>query len=655
MTMPPLLIAPNGALAHDAFMRWTAANAAYGHRPGPAHIAAIVAALNTMGDMAETRAAAKVFLSSLDPGVGKTQAIIHFACALSASASHRSTGMMVMVGRIDEAKSIASALDAAQVSVAIFAPTAKDDPEQGTKAQAHRRPSTSAQVLITTHQLVERRLRNTKHFDALDEFHYEGRLRTVRVWDEAWLPGETVMLARKKLMRLVDPLGQRFPALASAIDDLTVNIKGAKRGDAVDLPDFEALSGVPAVAVLEGAALSDQRGDHDTLRKLLRLSSATVRVNTTDGPTIGTTLVSYADTGTAGMVPLLVLDASGRVRTTYRYAETVRHCLERLPGAKKDYGPLRIGVWLTSGRKDVFRNLGKRQALLEGVAELISLRPHESWLIVAHKDEPGLPKFIPTLERLLPSTMRVALEPPSIADTAAGKALVCVIPWGKHMACNDYKEFPNVILAGTLFMRDSHNIALTHLSQDRPVADGFRPEEEIRATRNGELMHIILQALCRGRVRQLDGEQCGAMTAYIIASKESGIKEMLPDIFPGCTVFKWREAPQRVPKKLAAAIAFLQAKTAEGAETITYAEVQNAADVSPDNFARDVTGKALWKETLQGLGWELDRPQRTSGLVRCFPACEDLEEIVADREVPEQDNLQFSYKVYMQNEGYSSL
>ena len=90
--------------------------------------------------------------------------------------------------------------------------------------------------------------------------------------------------------------------------------------------------------------------------------------------------------------------------------------------------------------------------------------------------------------------------------------MVCIITWGQHMACNHYREFPNVILAGTLFMRESHDIALTHLAQGRAMETGFRPLDEIRATHDGELRHNILQALCRGRVRQLDGDRCGAMT-----------------------------------------------------------------------------------------------------------------------------------------------
>jgi hypothetical protein len=145
------------------------------------------------------------------------------------------------------------------------------------------------------------------------------------------------------------------------------------------------------------------------------------------------------------------------------------------------------------------------------------------------------------------------------------------------------------------------------------------------------------------------------MTAYVIASRESGIKEMLPGIFPGCEVFEWRDAPKRVPKKLAAAVAYVQARTAERADTITYAEVQQAAGVSADNFSRDVTGKVLWRETVQSLGWEPDRPQRPRSLVRRFSTCEDVEEAVADREGTARVNLQFPYKEYMQNEGYSSL
>lgn len=606
---------PSDGLAQAAFERWTAANAAHGHHPGPQHRAAIRAALDTMEDMAGERAAAKVFLSPLDPGVGKTQAVIAFARALIAAGDTcRGIGMMILVGRVAEAESLAAALADVRPSLAV-----KVSDESVNAACSGAVPE-QAQVLITTQQMIERRLRRGGNFTDLSAFHYAGRPRAVRVWDEAWLPGEPVTLARTALMRLVGPLQVRFPELAKAVDDMSMTLRGAERGSPVDLPDLETLGGEPALAILEGAGLEGSQGDHETLRRLLRLSGDTARVSI-DGQ-MGPALVSYTDTSTAGMAPLLVFDASGRVRQTYTYAEKVRGCLERLPGADKDYRPLKVGVWNTSGRKSIFQDARTRLPLLEGIAETIATKPDESWLVVAHKDRAGIAPLVNALANLL--GREVLVGGPGGSESGP---VVRVITWGQHMAVNHYRDFPNVILAGTLFMRDSHNVALTHLAQGRAVAAGFRPKDEVKATHDGETRHHVMQALCRGRVRQLDGEQCGAMTAYIIASEQSGIKDMLATIFPGCEVFTWRKIPKRASKKLEAAIRYLRDQTEAGAETLSYKDIQKAAGVKePKHFARDVTGHDEWKEALLETGWEPERPTRPRRIVWTFPADEDLDE-----------------------------
>ncbi|EKN00801.1 hypothetical protein MXAZACID_03454 [Acidocella sp. MX-AZ02] len=569
-----------------------------------------------MEDMARERAAAKVFLSSLDPGVGKTQAVIHFARSLVAAQDCREVGMMILVGRVHEAEELAQALADVREALAVYV----SDPKVN-ETNSGAEPG-QAQILITTQQMIERRLRHSGTFHSLAEFHYAGRPRMVRVWDEAWLPGEPITVGRRAALGLADPLQRRFPKLADEVENIASRLNGAARGTLVDLPDFEALGGEPALSILEGAGLEKRQSGYDLLAKLLRLSGQTVRIGH-DGQ-LGEALVSYADSGTAEMAPLLVLDASGRVRQTYRYAEQVRQCLERLPGAEKDYKPLRVGVWSRSGRKDLFHNAQTRQPLLEGIAETIRSKPDEAWLVIAHKDKAGVLPFVKALAGLLPDRQVMAGSP---GDGPLGP-VVCVITWGQHMAVNHYRDFGNVILAGTLFMRDSHAIATTHLAQGREVASGFRPKDEVAATAAGEIRHHVLQALCRGRVRQLEGERCGAMTAYVIASERSGIKDMLPDIFPGCEVFTWRDEPKPLSGKLQAALSYLREQTEAGVQTISYHDIRTAAGIKNANhLARDITTRPEWLEAMQEQGWEADRPaRRTVGLKRTTETNEDLQE-----------------------------
>ena len=54
-----------------------------------------------------------------------------------------------------------------------------------------------------------------RSFKDTEVFHYQGKVRAVRVWDEAMLPSEVVYLDTDKLASLRDPLRLSHPALQS--------------------------------------------------------------------------------------------------------------------------------------------------------------------------------------------------------------------------------------------------------------------------------------------------------------------------------------------------------------------------------------------------------------------------------------------------------
>jgi hypothetical protein len=93
---------------------------------------------------------------------------------------------------------------------------------------------------------------------------------------------------------------------------------------------------------------------------------------------------------------------------------------------------------------------------------------------------------------------------------------------GAHDATNQFSHVPNVVLAGTLFLRPSGYEALARLASAYPS-----DEERIKQVTLGEHCHMILQALCRGAVRKCVGNACPPARPYIIASRRSGIEEQL--------------------------------------------------------------------------------------------------------------------------------
>jgi hypothetical protein len=294
-------------------------------------------------------------------------------------------------------------------------------------------------------------------------------------------------------------------------------------------------------------------------------------------------MLSYRDTLPPDLAPMIVLDASGRVRETYAYMEkeTGRGIIERLREARKDYAPLTVHTWQVSGSKSGFETNGPD--LIAGIAQTIMTKPDERWLCVHHKRDRKVGDVAKGIRQKLD------------ADVWAN---VRTITWGEHMATNLYADVPNVILAGTLFMRPSHYTALTHLAQGQDTAPGLASPEDVARTTRGEHANFILQALCRGRVRKSNGDRCLPMTAYIIASARSGIPDDLTTIFPGCTVLDWNARKKGLTGKPKMALEFITTALGD-APWVSYRDV--AAGIgSKDygNFKKLVLKHPDWPATI---------------------------------------------------------
>ena len=568
--------------------------AARNHHPSPDHWHALEDIASTLESMANGECAPRIHLSAVDPGVGKSSTVAHFARALIASNDHRDRGMVICVGRIAEARTIAADLEIPREHLAVLT----SDPEVNALSGAE--PG-SAQVLVTTQQRVEMAC-DGRSFEEVETFHYRGRPRAIRAWDEAWLPGTAVTLDRDNLLSLVKPMRSVASALADLMEDFAVSIRHAEDGSLVIVPDIEAVSGASPWEVMAAAAGITGRFRDDlqmAATALCTMSGKGARVRR-DG-TRGATMLTYRDTLPADLAPLLVLDASGRVRETYRDAERHRGTLRRLREAVKDYAPLTVNCWKTAGSKKGWEN--NTNALMDGIVEAILTKPDEDWLVVLHKAGGRIADLSKALLKKLPT------------DTAAR---VRTLTWGQHMATNEHAEVGNVILAGTLFMPTSFYTALTHLAQGRDVVPGLASGEEIARTTRGEHANLVLQALCRGRVRKSDGPRCKPMEAWVIASARSGIPEDLATIFPGCTVRAWRpggETP-RLTGRSRTAFEVLQAEMEAGASWVSLSTIADRIGMDRKDFKRDVVSREVWSIAVASIGAGETTRGRARGIAR---------------------------------------
>jgi hypothetical protein len=311
----------------------------------------------------------------------------------------------------------------------------------------------------------------------------------------------------------------------------------------------------------------------------------------------GNTVLDYRETLPEGLAPLVILDASGRVRTTYRQWRENRGGLELLTPASKRYDNLTVHCWQTGGGKSAFRQNG--QALLDGIAETINSKPDEDWLVVHHKDGIGV-DFVPELQK------RITGNPDRIK----------LLHWGVHQATNAHASVPNVILAGTLFYRPSYYEALTRLAADKRPAQGAIDVVTERDVEIGEHRHLILQALCRGSVRRCQGDMCAPCNAYIIAATRSGIPEALPVIFPGCRTVRWQPVQKALSGKVKEAAEFvIDWFERNPDDLLRFNVVQRAIRIADaKNFKNDVRRHSDFVEALDnhGIGeaWRLGDNRR---------------------------------------------
>ena len=293
----------------------------------------------------------------------------------------------------------------------------------------------------------------------------------------------------------------------------------------------------------------------------------------------GNTLLDYRNHLPRDFYPVVILDASGRVRTIYEFWQTDRRDLVILATAHKRYDNLTIHVWNRGGGKSAFRS--QSSALIEGIAATINTKTDEPWLVILHKEDEGhfsRQKCIPDLMKLIGD---LVTKPDSVAS----------LTWGNEKATNEFSHVKNVILAGTLFYPKS-----TYEVRGR-ASKGMAAEDELdvasfKALEMGEHKNLILQAACRGSVRKCVGDQCKPMDLYLIASIKTGIPYVLKSIFPGARMKSWLPTDKPLSGKVGEAVEYISRFYSDWrnwAKHLPFTQVQQAIGIKcRQNFNQDI-------------------------------------------------------------------
>lgn len=527
----------------------------------------------TMAAMADGKAPPSFFLSSLDPGVGKTTALIHFVQHLLRSAHHRDVSVLLCVSRLDEIARLVEEMNLKGADFAVY--TSHDEVNQLSSTQ----PS-EARVLFTTHAMVMSRCRG-RRFQDVEAFRYRDEVRAVRVWDEAMLPIEVVSLSIDQLASLRDPLRHNHPALATLIEELERELAASRGRGTFTWPNVEEATGISCWSARRG--LEQRHAAY--LDALYALSGRCVLLRKPHNASTVITALDSRDAIPDDLAPVVILDASGRVRATYEQWEKATGKLVRLPSAIKSYRNLTVHVMDKGSGKTAWTKQG--DALAQEVAQMIDSMPDEEWLVVYHKavSSGGVPDQIRGLLSTNPDR-------------------VSFLNWGRHQGTNEFRHVQNVILAGVnnYSELDYEVMARCH---SRIRNDEKITKASIQAMEAGEHMHHILQALCRSAVRQGSASECGPCNAYIIAPKQSGIRDLIPVVFPGCTVNTWEPAKVKATGKVQQALTFAERHFEDHPDGIlrfTYLRAELGYDAS--NFRDRIRNHSVFKAGLEALDLE---------------------------------------------------
>lgn len=531
----------------------------------------------TMAAMADGTAPPKFFLSSLDPGVGKTTALIHFVQETLRSEQHEDVSVLLCFSQREEIKKLVDVMGLDEADFAVFTRGEKYTGLSST-------PPSEARILFTTHAMIKTRCRGRCFRDA-GVFHYKGEVRDVRIWDEEMLPGEVVSINTDQLAALRDPLRASHPTLAELIKGLERELEASGGQGTFTWPDVKEATGVSYLAAKQG--LEPRHASH--LDNLYTLSGRRVLLRKLHNAHTVITALDNRDVIPDDLAPAVILDASGRVRATYGQWEKATGKLKRLPSVARSYRNLSVHVMDKGSGKTEWFNQGV--ALAHEVARMIDSKPDEEWLVVYHIGVNG-----------------GAVPDQILGLLSTNPDRVSFLNWGKHQGTNEFRHIQNVILTGL------NNHPATDYEMKARYYNGISndqrvPKALVQEIEAGEQKHHILQALCRSFVRQGKGSDCGPCNAYIIAPKRSGVRDFLPEVFPGCTVNTWDTcAPAKVKLTgwVADAVAQVKAFFTKYPDGVyLYKDLRDDLGITDaSNFNRRVRSHESYKSALDELGIE---------------------------------------------------
>lgn len=483
------------------------------------------------------------YLSPIDTGLGKSLCIKSYIKALIISGDIRNGGILICLQTKAE---IQSFIDDCGLENNLFAVLVSNDPLNDKGCGEGRRDE--APILFTTHAMI--RSRSGASFLDAKDFYYQGKPRSLRLWDESLLPAEPVSFSIDTLASIAAPLRPHEPQFVRELDFFLKGVVWKTEGELFMVPESLSVGGGDIIA-------NEGRGFKRLSEKQIAVldqiaQSAEKELTVSQSRTTGKALSGIVSELPTDLAPAIILDASGRVKATYELWEKHRGNLVRLPSATNDYSNATINLWKTKAGRDALEDEEVGRAIFRQVAKLIESKPDEKWLMVSFKQD---------------NKLDVLEEVHSyLSEEISAKVELDYIHWGRHCAINDHADTKNIIIIGSWFYGRTAYKALYQAAAGEPVEEN--DTEAITRMKKTEFQANFLQAFMRGHGRRSINGKAGECTAYVVASNSPNPTPLIANALPGCTINEWSPVPVGLSGQAKAIADYLLAQRAAGVRTI---------------------------------------------------------------------------------------
>ena len=215
--------------------------ASYGHFPSEDHWKGLSAVAQAIEDMAEGRAEREYSYSSLATGMGKTSVLLESIRQMRKDPAYAEVGIVVFCSRLDQIERMIAELDLPREEFAVETGQANTDLNQRGRGRFNRNGKwvsehQQAPILLTTQAklLTVSALRISNEFESF--WRFNNRSRQVRVWDEAVMPAEPLVLTPTQILEFASQLDlRRETRAADELRALAAELQDFGRGERKDV------------------------------------------------------------------------------------------------------------------------------------------------------------------------------------------------------------------------------------------------------------------------------------------------------------------------------------------------------------------------------------------------------------------------------------